>query len=198
MRHSLFLAVSILCVANAIAHADPVMYTLSGIMSGSIGSTMFTDSLATWTFVGDTSGITSLGAGFDTSTDGISTITLAGVGTATFLSSTFGVESQFDGAAFYDAANGFGVGIYDPSLGYYALTSPFSDTAYFMESFAAGFGTSEPTTLGDLTITDGDFQNPTTTFQASAATPEPCSLLLLCTGLLTGAGVKWRRFRTAS
>ena len=198
MRCTLVLAALALCAASVAAHADPVTYTLSGTMSGSVGSNTFTDSATVLTFVGETSGLLSLGAGFYTNTDGVSTITIAGLGTATFLSPALGVESQFNGAAFYDLSNGFAVGIYDPFLGDYALTSPLSDAAYFSESFAAGFGTSETTTLGELTITDGDFQNPTTTFTATAITPEPSGLLLLCTGLLGGIGVKWRHFRTVA
>lgn len=127
---SMIFTVLLLTFAPSAVYADPITYSLQGTFSGSLGALSFSDTPGTFIFQGDDSGKTSLGAGYYTNTQGISTLLLNGVGTAIFLSQTFGVESQMDGAAFYDAANGFGVGIYDPSLGAYALQTPFSDTAF--------------------------------------------------------------------
>jgi hypothetical protein len=169
----------------SVAHADPVTYTLTGSFTGSLGAVSFHSLSGTITFAGDTSGITDLGAGFFTNT------AVQGLGTATFLSATFGAESQFDGAGFYDIANGFGSGIFDPALGNYDLTSPFADTAFLETSFPAEvLGATEATTLGDLSLTGDD--NSSATFTASVATavvPEPGGLTLLETGLLSIAGM---------
>ena len=177
--------------AVSVAHADPVTYTFAGTFTGSLGVFSFTDLPGTITLVGNTSGTTSQGAGFYTNTTGVSTITLQGIGTALFLSPTFGAESQFDGAGFYDVATGFGVDLYDPALGYYALTAPFSDTGFLETSFAASFGTTEWTSLGDLSLTgDG---GTSATFTASSVAPEPGSFALLGTGLAGVAGLVRRR-----
>jgi len=57
---------SLLGLASAAAGA-PIYYQASGVMSGSLGSTAFTDALVDFTFVGDTSFITDVSTGINTS-----------------------------------------------------------------------------------------------------------------------------------
>jgi hypothetical protein len=193
MRLLVLAAAAFFCAGSA-AHADPVVYTLTGTFTGTIGTSSFTDASGTFTLNSDTSDIVAQGGGFYTNTAGVSTITLAGIGTATFLSSTFGAYSAFDAAGFYDTANSFGADDYDPlnpAMASYALTSPFTDTGYLLFGSSSA---SELTSLGELTLT-GDYGS-SVTFTASSAVspiPEPSSMILLATGVLGTIGILRKR-----
>lgn len=199
MRLRLFVA-AVLALCCVSAYADPVTYTLSGTFSGTLGALSFSGAAGSIVFQGDTSSVNSLGGGFYTNTVGVSTFTVAGIGTAIFLSPTFGAESNSGGAGFFDIATGFGTSLYDPALSGYALTAPFSDTGFLLRSFATQFGTTALTSLGELSLL-GDDGSPATFTAATtgpAVTPEPGSFALLLTGAVGSGSLLLRRLRNTA
>ena len=199
MRQFSTLAAVVFLFAAAAFHtasAESVTYALTGTFTGSLGAQTFTSAPGTFSFVGDTANTTAVDASFYMNTLGVASISIDGIGNAIFASPTFGAESQFAGAGFYDPNTGFGVSIYDPVLTGYTLSSPFSDSGPLLESFYASLGGTEATSLGDLSIS-GD-EGTTATFAAKgpqiAATPEPQSIALVSTGTLGLAGLLRRRF----
>ena len=168
------------------ALADAATYTETDVASGSLGGASFSDALVTITLLGDTS----------TSTTGIfgalevfgpATVTVEGIGTASFTDSLAVFDNQAIGVA----------GILDPSLGGIGLD--------VLDTIDLAFGTYDLTTnIGPITdsslfnpddgscyacfaTTDGSFvltsESGTSTFSALTAVPEPCSLSLLGVGL---------------
>ena len=197
---SLFLAATLTLTAVSSVHATPVTYTLTGTFTGTLGTTSFTSTPGTITQMGDTSGVTSLGFGSYSNTTGVSSITLQGIGTASFLSPTFGAFSSTNSASFFDAMSGFGASLYDPMLGPYDLSAPFSDSSstailIISSNFLDPDPPTESTSLGVLSFTgdNGSAATFTATADTVTATPEPGSFALLGTGLLGAASLARKR-----
>lgn len=130
---------SALFSAAPAAHAEPITYTLSGLLSGQLGahtgSTSFTNAFSTLTFIGDTSTTQNLGGGFYINTAGVSTFSIAGIGRGTFSSPTLGVESEYGAFAFYDIPDPFAIGLSNGALGAYdlsAISAPVTGTGVFL------------------------------------------------------------------
>ena len=181
------------------AEAAMMQYTLTSqaTITGTLGGTAFTDKTFSITETGDTSNIV-----FDTyyvsadtirtySSPGTVSITIDGVGTATFSSpSDMRVTSEdvyhpiyghlVSGAGFTDYAGGGvpsgGVGA-STGTTFYDLSSPFSASS----SGSMGSATYH-TSSGDLVISSSVSGTLTFTAETAAAVPEPSSLALGAVG----------------
>lgn len=205
--------IGILGVA-APSQATPITYTVTTIASGALGGSPFTNALLTVTLVGDTLAV-SQPLPVDLPellvNHGTATVTIAGLGTATFNDPggyaavafpvipgeiplpSLGIWEGFDVAA--NSGTGI-VGVGSNSLAGYNLTSPLGP----LPGFASG-GATEPdgtpvafaTNRGGLVIS-GTAENGTVTVTLATTTvPEPTSLSLLGVGGLSLLATMRRR-----
>lgn len=184
------------------AQADPVTYTISSAVSGTLGGTPFTDALVTVTLTGDTADIT---PGPTPYTDvvvnaGNATVDVSGIGTATFTDSILIVDTLSDttifgvpAVLFLDYTTGTGIMLQTGSV--FTTYDLASSLGPITGSGGVASGSSMtpvfPTTDGDLTWDVGQSLGPST-FTAVVTTPEPGSFVLLCGVVL--ALVLSRRF----
>ena len=183
----ILLFVLALLATNVPAQASLIVYTGTATMSGTLGSTSFSDALTTFTTIADTNTMQHLVAtGVEAyANTGITTVQINGVGTATFSGGTYGVVSEvvtgfgpFDIIGFYTGTGApllLSASAYTPPM--YDLKTSFTVTAPLsLNSYPKTLST---TNLGNLTITSatGDL-----TFTA-IPTPEPSTYALLCISL---------------
>jgi PEP-CTERM motif len=167
------------------ALADGATYTETAVASGSLGGASFSDALVTITLVGDTSTLTTDPLFGALEVFGPATVTVEGIGTASFTDSLavfdnqpYGVAGIFDSSLVSDVLD-----TTDPAFGTYDLTTNIGPI-----TAASLFNPDDGSCSACFATTDGNFvltsQNSgTSTFSASTAVPEPSSLFLLGVGL---------------
>jgi hypothetical protein len=177
------------------AEASPISYLEQITTDGSLGGTAFTNKLVTLTFTGDTSNVTFFqGSNFTdyTNIPSVSTVTIAGVGTATFNDAlslsvfvfpTFSEFSATDTALSTDLLDTFAVASGFAGYNMQGPLSPVSGGA------AYPVGTLFGTNLGNFAFTRSGGGTST----VSAVAPEPSGLLLIGLGLFSLAAYRTKR-----
>jgi hypothetical protein len=189
-----FLAGAITLAASQ-ATAATITYTDSGIGSGSIGGTAFSNALITLTGVGDTGAVVPFGSQFSNNVFPL-TIDIAGIGTATYNggSPAFAFTNHTPGTigGGFGGSSAFVFGTFSANFASYDLS-----TAFGPESGPGVFQNLLLTTLGDLVLTSlGE-----TTFTATIepdATPLPGALPLFASGFGALGLLGWHRKRKAT
>jgi hypothetical protein len=178
---SIFGSVVWCCVS---AGAIPIEYTLTGMASGRLGTTVFANADYTITCIANTTQIVTSGS-VRSVLDTSATISIAGVGTATITVPFYTYDNQGDSwVGFYDGAGTYGPRLENTDFKTYALASSIGPV-----------GGSSTTVGGGFNTTDGLFDPSSqelATFQASTVVPDAASTLcLLGLGLLALAGFNW-------
>jgi len=166
----------------AAASAGPITFTETQSGIGSLGGTSFNNALVTIVLTSDTSTITGSGIFYDI---GPATVTVAGVGTATFTDTMEVFSNQGNHAAgIEDAQPAMGdvLDVFNTAFDTYALNTAIGQLSGKPEGSP---GQSFPTSLGAFILTSSGNGDHPATFTATTvgSVPEPATLGLLTAGI---------------
>jgi hypothetical protein len=167
----------------AAASAGPIIFTETQYGIGTLGGTAFNNSLVTIVLTTDTSTITGgSGAFFDI---GPATVTVAGIGTATFTDTMEVFSNQgnhFAGIEDAQPAMGDVLDVFNTAFDTYALNTAIGQLSGKPEGSP---GQSFPTSLGAFILTSSGNGDHPATFTAATvgSVPEPETLGLLTAGI---------------
>jgi hypothetical protein len=166
----------------AAASAGPITFTETQLGIGSLGVTSFNNALVTIVLTSDTSTITGSGIFYDI---GPATVTVAGIGTATFTDTMEVFSNQGNHAAgIEDAQPAMGdvLDVFNTAFDTYALNTAIGQLSGKPEGSP---GQSFPTSLGAFILTSSGNGDHPATFTATTvgSVPEPATLGLLSAGI---------------
>lgn len=201
-RSLLAFALAIMAGLAGKTEAAFVTYTETATGSGTLGTTTFTNAALTFTQTADTANVIYVFNGDPRSGsysymvgDATATVTIAGVGTASFTGPTFTTDSptgRFGGLGSGGPVFGGNIilDVGSPVFANYNLQSSFGPASGDPGITTSNiFSINYATNLGDLALNSVTGQ---ATFQASVV-PEPSSLTLGTIAALVGLGVRARR-----
>lgn len=179
------------------AKADTITYTVTDTASGTLGSTTFSDEAVTVTLTGDPSTVDQQNANRTTEA-GTATISIAGLGTYTFTDSMSLLINHSTDLGSITDQNGYRIlGTQNSAFSSYLGTTSFGPVSGTSETTdtAGGLVPNDVNTNGGILefTTIGATSTFTADVDATAATPEPSSLALLGTGILSTAAFARRR-----
>jgi hypothetical protein len=177
-------------IVSGLCLADPIVFTIQGLGTGTVDSTPFSDAEFTFTVTTDTTLITPFSipeteTGFETPFVSEAGISIDGFGTGTFtneeqifVSNTFAQAGITDSGSDLDILDGS-----NSAFSTYNLQSSIELTMPPVEPLP---GPDVPTSLGNVIFTDAS----DVSFTASFLVPEPGTWVLCAAGALLMAGVK--------
>jgi hypothetical protein len=184
-RYSSFLLIA-LCLALPLA-AGPITYTMTGFLTGTLGTAPVTGAAFTFVFNGDTAGISGTNPLLNPAIT--NSISITGFGTGQFTQAMVaGVNPTGGIGGFSDPSTANALTLENGGFVGWGLATPIGPLTNAAAYWASGSFTTD---LGSLSITGAR----DLTFEATTTVPEPATAALAGLALLGLAGFRMSRAR---